>query len=117
MPSSTYLPGVRNLDAAETKERRNSGWIGLALTLLAAGALAYFRPSAPWRLLLFFPVTIAAIGFLQAGTKFCVMVALSSRSPAKNAEERKKDRSKAIGLIVTAMTLGGLVAGGAYLMG
>ncbi len=48
-----------------------SGWIGLAVTLVAEAAFIVFRVSAPWRLLLFLPASLAATGFLQAAFRFC----------------------------------------------
>ena len=67
-----------------------------------------------WRLLILIPVAMAAIGFLQSGSKFCVMVALSSRSPATNAVDRSKDRTKACRMITTAVFIGAVGAALAY---
>jgi hypothetical protein len=106
----TYLPGVHNLNPAETAQRRRGGWFGLVLTILAGTVIAYFHVAQPWRLLIFIPVAMAAIGFLQAGSKFCVMVALSSRSPATNAADRSKDRTKAFRLIAAALFIGAIGA-------
>ena len=107
---STYLPGVHNLDDAETAQRRTGGWIGLVLTLIASAAIGYFQVAPRWRLLIFFPLAMAAIGFLQAGSRFCVMVALSSRSPATNAADRSKDRTKAFRLIGASLAIAALGA-------
>lgn len=79
------------------------------LSILAGIVIAYFQVARPWRLLIFIPVAMAAIGF-QAGSKFCVMVALSSRSPATNAADRSKDRTKAFRLIVAALFSGAIGA-------
>ncbi len=112
--ASTYIPGVRNLDAAETAQRLKGGWFGLVLTVIAGAAIAYFHVSPLWRLPIFIPVAMAAIGFLQAGSKFCVMVALSSRSPASNDADRNKDRTKAFLLIAAASVIGAIGAAAAY---
>jgi len=108
--TSTYLPGAHNLDDAETAQRRTGGWIGFVLTLIASAAIAYFQVAPRWRLLIFFPLAMAAIGFLQASSRFCVMVALSSRSPATNAADRSKDRTKAFRLIGASLVIAALGA-------
>lgn len=107
---ATYVPGVRNLDSAETAQRRRGGWIGVGLTGLLVAAFGYFQAPAPWRLLVALPLASAAIGFLQARSHFCVMVALSHRSPAENASDRGKDRTRALRMIAAALAIG--VAGG-----
>ncbi len=112
-----YIPGVRNLDRTETAERRRGGWIGLALTVGGIAAALYYHIAAPWRLLVFFPAAMAAIGFIQAGANFCVMVALSHRSPASTAGDREKDRRKAIQLIAAALAVAAVLAVGLYIIG
>jgi hypothetical protein len=114
LSSSSYLPGVHNLDPDETNQRRMSGWLGFIVTVIAAASFAYFHVAPPWRLLIFFPATLGALGFLQARSKFCVMVALSSLSPATNAPDRAKDRSRALGMIGVALVIGAVIAAGAY---
>jgi len=68
---SEYTPGVCNIGDAETQRRRNFGWFTLAISLLLLIILIWTKVSPWWRLLIFFPATMAASGFLQAHFHFC----------------------------------------------
>ncbi len=70
--ASEYTPGVCNINTAEIASRRKAGYVGLGLTLVIAAALFGLDLPKATRLILFIPVFIAAIGFLQARNKFCV---------------------------------------------
>ncbi len=70
--ANEYIPGVCNINTAEIASRRKAGYVGLALTLFFAAALFGLDLPKATRLILFIPVFITAIGFLQAHNKFCV---------------------------------------------
>ena len=100
-----YVPGVCNIGPAEIRRRRQSGWIGLGVTILLWGAFLVFRVPAPWRLLLFFPAMMSATGFLQAALHFCAGFGvrgvfnfgseIGRTDTVEQAEFRLKDRRKA----------------------
>jgi len=69
--SVEYVPGVCNIGPAEIRKRRQSGWIGVAATILLWALFALFRVAPPWRLFLLVPAAIGASGFLQAALHFC----------------------------------------------
>ncbi len=68
-----YIPGVCNIGKSEIKIRRQMGWIGFIVTVIFYSLMIYFEIPRVWRLVLFIPSTIAAIGFLQAYMHFCAM--------------------------------------------
>lgn len=100
-----YVPGVCNIGPAEIRRRRQSGWIGLGVTILLWGAFLVFRVPAPWRLLLLFPAMMSATGFLQAALHFCAGFGvrgvfnfgseIGRTDTVEQAEFRLKDRRKA----------------------
>lgn len=82
--SSSYVPGVCNINRAEIAYRRKAGYVGLAIFLVAAAILLLASINRLVRLILFVPAFIAVIGFLQARNKFCVSYAASKQ---QNADE------------------------------
>jgi hypothetical protein len=60
------LPLVTNLESRGRRRRFLIGVAGLALTLLLAAGFARFGVARGARLVLFVPLLIAALGFLQA---------------------------------------------------
>ncbi len=70
--ASAYIPGVCNINRAEIARRRSVGYIGLVLFVVLLVALLALPLSRWFRIALFIPAFIAAIGFLQAKNKFCV---------------------------------------------
>lgn len=84
-----YIPGMCNINAAEVAYRRKAMWfgIGTAVTLLI-GLLAL---SAVWWvriLVLFVPVYIGAIGYLQVKNRFCASYGSKGQ---QNANEGSDD--------------------------
>jgi hypothetical protein len=115
-PQSEYIPGVCNIGPAEIRNRRQAGWIGLVATVLLWIAFFIFRIPATWRLLLFIPATIAAAGFLQATMHFCAAFGIQGvfnfgpdvgrTDTIEQAEYRRKDRQKAVLIIVYSIFIG-----------
>lgn len=123
---SEYIPGVCNIGPAEIKRRKQSGWAGLAATVLLWAAFIVLDVAAPWRLLLFFPAFFAALGFFQAAMHFCAgfgMLGVLNFGPqagktetVEQAEFRRKDRQKAIQIGLYAALMGLVVALAAFLL-
>ena len=119
-----YIPGVCNIGRAEIKQRLVIGWVALVATsaLWAAFILLKFAP--PWRLVLFFPATLAAIGFLQAAWHFCAKFGLrgvfnfgpdvGKTDTVEQAEFRRQDRRTAMKIIGLSAIAGIVVAAAAY---
>jgi hypothetical protein len=113
-----YVPGVCNIGPSEIRRRRQSGWIGLGMTILLWAVFLVFRAPSPWRLFLFLPAMIGATGFLQAALHFCAGFGIrgvfnfgsevGKTDTVEQAEFRLQDRRKA-GLIGLYSALAGVV--------
>jgi hypothetical protein len=119
-----YIPGVCNIGHAEVRLRKAIGWVGLVITTALWIALAAVGASAAWRLLLFVPAAVAAVGFLQAAWHFCANFGLrgvlnfgpnvGKTDSVEQAEFRRQDRRKALEIIGLSMLAGAAVAAIAY---
>lgn len=104
--SPSYIPGVCNIGPAEIKKRRQGGYIGLGLTALVLILLVGFHAPTTSRFLIFIPMMLASIGFLQSRLHFCVGFAASGlfnvgaavgqTESVDQVEFRAQDRRKAI---------------------
>ena len=126
MSHSEYIPGVCNIGAAEISRRRQSGWIGLGITVLLWVLFFILRVPAPWRLFLFLPASLGASGFLQAAFHFCAGFGMrgvfnfgsevGKTDTVEQAEFRRQDVRKArliglySGLIGAAVAVVGFLA-------
>jgi hypothetical protein len=121
-----YIPGVCNIGRAEIRQRQLIGWCALAATIGFWIALAVFPVAAPWRLLLFFPASLAATGFLQAAWHFCAKFGLrgvfnfgpraGQTDTVDQAEFRRQDRRTALKIISLSALAGAAVAAAAYFL-
>jgi fatty acid desaturase len=115
-----YIPGVCNIGKPEINRRKQAGWTGLIITVILLGLFIYFDMPHPWRLIIFIPAMITAIGFLQARMHFCAyfgMRGLFNFSPeigktdtVEQAEFRAIDRRKAWQIITYSAITGVVVA-------
>jgi hypothetical protein len=111
-----YVPGVCNIGAAEVKKRRALGWIGLVATILLWATFVGLKTAAVWRLFLFVPALLAALGFIQSAWHFCVKYGFDGaykfgRNVGKSdgpeqAEFHRKDRRTALTILVLSALLG-----------
>lgn len=118
--STSYIPGVCNIGPAEIKRRKLIGFIGLYVAAMLFAVLLVGGFDKPWRLLIFIPVLVSAVGYMQAKFHFCVRFGtqglfnmgtkLVIPQTVKKAEYRRKDQQKArtiaglsalIGVIIT----------------
>jgi hypothetical protein len=71
--TTSYVPGMCNINTAEVAYRRKAMWIGIAISAVLFAVLLAFH--VVWWLvpiLLFIPVYVGAIGYLQVRNRFCV---------------------------------------------
>ena len=117
--TSNYIPGTCNIGNEEINKRRQFGIVGLILTVLAYSLCVYFEISRGVRFLIFIPAVISAIGFLQAGMRFCVYYGLAEMfnfdslgksSKVENDEFVRKDKKRAR-LIIYSSVLIAIVVG------
>ena len=124
MNNTQYIPGVCNIGPAEIRLRQRAGWIGITLTAVLWSLMAYLGAGALWRLLLFFPSALSAVGFIQARMHFCAAFGMRGlfnfgsevgrTDSALQAEFRAEDRKKALQIIVYSVLAGLIVASIAY---
>ncbi|HEY4153672.1 MAG TPA: hypothetical protein VGM38_10160 [Pseudolysinimonas sp.] len=123
--TTQYQPGVCNIGPAEIRQRRRSGWIGLAVTVVFLVLAFALEWPAPFRLLAALPAILGATGFLQAAFHFCVRFGtqglfnfgeMGAEESVHEAEYRHKDQRKAIQIVVLSVLIGVVVAVGALLI-
>lgn len=113
--TTTYTPGVCNINVSEIRRRRKIGFIGLVSLLILLAVLFILKlPPFIWATA-FIPGFLMATGFLQAKHKFCVgYAAAGMRHTAtdaekitdKNAISLDKQRAKSINLQALAIGIG-----------
>ena len=119
-----YIPGVCNIGNSEMQKRWVIGRNATIACVLFLG-LCFVFPIAPaWRLLVFFPATVAAVGFIQHAWHFCARFGLGGvfnfgpnvgkTDTVEQAEYRKKDRRTALQIIGLSVLIGAAVATAAY---
>jgi hypothetical protein len=122
---SEYIPGKCNIGPAERRARRMIGWIGLVMAGVLLGIFIFTHTPQIWRLFILIPATIAASGFLQSSFHFCAgfgMRGVFNFGPevgktdrVKQVEYRKKDRRKAIIILILSLIIGAVAAVAAFL--
>ncbi len=126
MTDDKYIPGVCNIGPQEIKKRRQAGIIGLIGIVVMLAVLMIFNLPAYFRLLVFIPAFMAATGFLQAYFHFCpaygfkgvfnVVRSVGQTDTVEQAMFRKKDRQKALQILIYSIIIGILVAGTTYVL-
>lgn len=119
-----YVAGTCNIGGAEVRRRLALGWTGLLVCVLLLAMFIFSNADARWRLILFFPALLSAMGFLQARRRFCVAYGFAGvynvkpgfQAPenVEQAEFRGKDRRTALVLTCLAVFIGLAVALAAY---
>lgn len=125
MTAGKYVPGVCNIGQAEIVRRLQFGWIGVAATVILAVLLHAIRVPAGWRLVLFLPAAGGAVGLLQGYMHFCADFGmrgvfnfgpdLGKTDTVGQAEYRRKDRRKAISIVIWTLVIGVVVGVGSLL--
>ncbi|MBW3569034.1 hypothetical protein KY385_02800 [Candidatus Parcubacteria bacterium] len=115
-----YVAGRVNIGDEEIKHRRLTyGWGGLTLAIALFLIFIFFNVSFYTYLLLFFPIYISFIGFLQAREKFCIAYGKSgvcnvSGQVGETRDvvgrlNRNKDRQKASKMLAVSLTGSGII--------
>ena len=126
MDSEYYIPGVCNIGKVEIGRRMTIGWITLVLSLILLVAFGYVHIYRMWYLVLFFPVTLSVLQFLQAFLHFCVYFGIkgifnfsskfAQTESVSQQEFRKLDQSRAWGIIMYSSVAGLAVALSAFFL-
>lgn len=123
--ANVYQPGVCNIGPAEIRQRRMSGYLGLAVAVVFL-VLAFALGWPAWvRLFVALPVGVAATGFLQAAFHFCVKFGtqglfnfgeLGTQEAVYEAEYRRKDQRKALLIVGLTAVIAAVVAIAAFVV-
>jgi hypothetical protein len=114
-----YVPGVCNIGPAEIARRRRAGHTGAIATAIVLTILVLAHAPTPLRLLVFFPVAIAASGYLQAWLRFCAgfgwagvfnFGAVGRTDEVTEAHARARDRAMAGRIGLASAIIGAVVA-------
>jgi hypothetical protein len=89
--SSAYIPGVCNINREEIAKRRRAGHIGVTIFVILLGISVLLSVNRYTRLILVLPAMLAASGYLQARSHFCVGYAAAGQ---QNATEESKAPSR-----------------------
>ena len=94
--------------------------MGLLITLVLWFAFYLGHVSAWWSIILFFPATLSALGFIQTYTHFCVGFGMAGlfnmdkdagkADTISQAEFRKLDKAKAQKILLYSVLVGVIVA-------
>lgn len=120
-----YIPGTCNIGKEEIRKRKQSGRIGLIITIILYALLLYADAPRIWRLVIFVPAMLAAVGFLQAYMHFCAYFGsvgifnfgkIGKTETVEQAEFRAMDRKKALQIIAYSAIIGAITAAVAYFL-
>jgi predicted nucleic acid-binding Zn ribbon protein len=116
--SKEYIPGTCNIGPTEIRRRKNATIFSLILTIVVIALILVLHLGKLWRLSLFVPMAAIAVNFQQVYFKFCVNFGLrgifnfgnlGQHDTVEQAEFRRKDRTKAIKMIVVGILIGLIV--------
>jgi hypothetical protein len=120
MNKNVYIPGVCNIGPAEIAMRKRVGWGGLVVTAIAWIGLVYFSVNHYWLLLLVFPASMSATGFLQGYLHFCAGFGMrglfnfgsevGKTETVQQQEFRAKDKKRAQEIFLYSVIVGIVVA-------
>jgi glucan phosphoethanolaminetransferase (alkaline phosphatase superfamily) len=89
--SGSYIPGVCNINTAEIAYRRKSGHVMLAITVFLTVVL-FMLPLNQWlRVVLFTPIFVTAVCYLQAKYKFCVSYGANGMQNATEGDKEAQE--------------------------
>jgi hypothetical protein len=100
------MPGAANpinIDAAGERQRRVMGVIALVVAVALALYISLTEPPRVARLVVFVPIFASALGFLQARSKTCVVLAARNARDVGHGIQAVSDPAEARRLRVTGL--------------
>jgi len=76
-----------NINKAEVAYRKKAMWLGIGVSVVLLLVLVALSAPVLTRLLLFVPIYVAAIGYLQVKNKFCVAYGSSGKQNASEGSD------------------------------
>lgn len=117
MPEVEYIPGTCNIGKGEVRRRQLVALVGLFFSI--STLLTFNTVDAPTeiRLGIFFPLMVAAVGFVQSRSKFCLAYGfagtfnvgkLGDIKRVASKEDRAADRKTALVILGKSFLLAAL---------
>jgi hypothetical protein len=114
MPDFAYIPGTCNIGKSEIRRRQLVAVLGLFFSI--STLLTFNTVDAPTaiRLGIFFPLMVAAVGFVQSRSKFCLAYGLAGTfnigklgdiKRVASKEDRAADRVTALKILGKSFVL------------
>ena len=119
MIENEYIPGVCNIGKEEINRRKRIGIYWFAFTILIFILFLFYDTPKYLRVIIFIPVFISAMGFLQARMHFCARLGLTSffnfgtvgkKNIVTDNEFIKQDRMQALKIIFYSFMIGVICA-------
>jgi len=123
--SAEYIPGTCNIGAGEIRQRKFVAAVGLLLFI--ATSIFLFAVDAPrtTRLVLFFPLVVASIGWVQSRKKFCLAYGfmgtfnfgkVGQMSKVSDKDALRADRVTALTILAQSLLYAVLITALMYLL-
>lgn len=93
--NQAYIPGMCNINKAEVAYRKKAMWFGIVVSVVVLAVMIGFALPIVVRVLLFVPIYIAAIGYLQVKNKFCVAYGASGKQNASEGSDNALEVAEA----------------------
>ena len=113
MKADSYIPGRCNINSEEIGLRFRAAVLSFFTASIVLLFLLVFSNNRYFRLILISPIFLTVLNLIQSQQKFCIFYALGSQQNAKPGSkkpkpitslyDRKKDRKKAIAIIVISL--------------
>lgn len=123
--STEYVPGTCNIGPGEIRQRRTVAIIGFILFISSAIALFAINAPRTSRLVLFLPLVVASIGWVQSRKKFCLAYGfmgtfnfgkIGQLSRVQDKDAKRADRATALSILFQAVLYATLATVAIYLL-
>ncbi len=117
MPEIEYIPGTCNIGKGEVRRRQLVALVGLFFSISTLLTFNTVDAPAEIRLGIFFPLMVAAVGFVQSRSKFCLAYGfagtfnvgkLGDIRRVASKEDRAADRKTALVILGKSFLLAAL---------
>ena len=114
MPDYEYIPGSCNIGKGEIRRRQLVAALGLFFSIITLLALYVYDRPASSRTVIFFPLMVASVGFIQSRSKFCLAYGfagtfnigkLGDLNRVASEEDRQADRVTALKILGKSLLL------------
>ena len=120
MPDYEYIPGSCNIGTGEIRRRQLVALVGLVSSFLMLLAFSATDDTSTIQILIFFPLLVASVGFVQSRSKFCLAYGfagtfnigkLGEITRVASKEDRKADRVTALKILGKSLLLAAIATG------